>query len=181
MSHSASDTYAWFAGPIDQNAVLRFFNFFSLAGQDNIPHIHLLLQSGGGMVGDGICLHNFFRNSPIPLTVYNSGTCASIAAVAYLGAMKRKVSAYGTFMLHKTHASPQTANAQRLHAAARSVVLDDGRTEAILKRDLHLSDAQWADHENFDLWLSAQEAVQCGLSTEVGEFTPPLGQRVFNV
>lgn len=170
-----------FAGIIDQLAVSRFFNFFSLAGQDKTGHIHLLLQSMGGGVGDGICLYNFFRNSPIPMTLYNSGTCASIAAVAYLGGKERKVSAYGTFMLHKTHASPQTASAERLYAAARSVMLDDTRMESIIRQNLSLSSAQWSDHEGFDLWLSADEAVGAGLATDIGEFSPPLGLRVYNI
>ncbi len=127
-----------------------------------------------------VCITSF-AIPPVPITIYNTGTCASAAAVAYLGAQQRKVSASGTFMLHKTYASPQTANAERLQAAARSVKLDDVRTEAILRRDLVLSDAQLQDHENFDLWLSAQEAVDCKLATEIGEFVPPVGTRVFNI
>ena len=180
-SELVTDAYALFAGMIDQAAVSRIFQLFGLAGQDNIKHIHLLFQSAGGMVEDGVCLHNFFRNTPIPVTVYNTGTCASAAAIAYLGAKQRKVSAYGTFMLHRTHASPQTATAERLHAAARSVKLDDIRTEAILRRELKLSEAQWADHGTFDLWLSAEEAVDAGLATEIAEFSPPMGKRVFSI
>jgi ATP-dependent Clp protease protease subunit len=98
----------------------------------------LLFQSNGGLVGDGICLHNFFRALPIELTLYNVGSIASIAVTAYLGAKHRKASAYAAFMLHRTYASPQAATSDRLHAIAQSVSLDDERTEAILRRIPHL-------------------------------------------
>ena len=50
-----------------------------------VAHVHLLFQSNGGTVGDGLCLYNFFRSLPISLTFYNTGSVASVAAIAYLG------------------------------------------------------------------------------------------------
>jgi ATP-dependent Clp protease protease subunit len=101
--------------------------------------------------------------------------------LAYLGAEERKVSAHATFMLHRTHASPQMAVAERLQAIAKSVVLDDQRTEAILRSHLTLSKRQWAEHRSQELWFSAQEAIDAGFATGVADFAPPKGSRVFSV
>jgi ATP-dependent Clp protease, protease subunit len=141
----------------------------------------LLFQSTGGTVSDGVCLYNFFRSLPIGLTLYNSGSVASIAVIAYLGAKKRKVNAHATFMLHRTSAVPQIATAARVQSIAQSLTLDDKRTEAIITQHLTLSDEQWRIHTVTDLWLSAEEAVQCGLADEIGDFAPPPGQPVLPI
>jgi ATP-dependent protease ClpP protease subunit len=63
----SNEAYAVFAGNIDQNSVNRIFN--SMAGATNARYtkIHLLFQSTGGVVSDGVCLYNFFRTLPLPL------------------------------------------------------------------------------------------------------------------
>jgi ATP-dependent protease ClpP protease subunit len=35
--------------------------------------------------------------------------------------------------------------------------------------------------EHHDLWLTGEEAVECGLATEVEEFAPPKGTIIYNV
>src|SRR5215217_2667776 len=56
-----------------------------------VAHVHMLFQSNGGTVCDGVCLYNFFRSLPISLTLYNTGSVAPVAVVAYLGAHERKL------------------------------------------------------------------------------------------
>jgi ATP-dependent Clp protease protease subunit len=176
----ASVVYAIFAGFIDQSAVQRIFQGVCAAITNRIQHIHLLFQSYGGTVGDGVCLYNFFRGLPIGLTLYNVGNVSSAAVIAYLGAHERKTSAYATFMVHRTQSPQQAASAERLHAIAHSVVADDERTEAILRQHLTLSEDQWAIHRTAELWFTAKEAELCGLA-EIGEFAPPLGSMLFQV
>lgn len=172
--------YAVFAGVIDQAAVQRIFQGVAGAMGNGVDHIHLLFQSFGGAVGDGVCLYNFFRALPIDLTLYNVGSVSSAATTAYLGAKKRKTSAYATFMVHKVQAIPQSATTDRLQSLTQSVIADDERTEAILRQHLKLTEEQWAVHRNADLWLTAKEAVSCGLA-EIGDFSPPAQSRIFNV
>src|SRR4051794_30276298 len=93
----AQEIYAAFAGQIDQGAVQRIFQSFAGAMTNKISGVHLLFQSAGGFIGDGVCLYNFFRAMPIDLTLYNAGSVCSAAVIAYLGAKKRKTSAYATF------------------------------------------------------------------------------------
>lgn len=142
-------------------------------------HIHLLFQSLGGSVGDGICLYNFFQALTIDLTLYNVGAVQSIATIAYLGAKKRKTSAYAVFGLHRTHSSPQFATASRLQAATELMTIDDKRTEAILRKHLRLTDKHWSQLNLIELALTGEEAVSVGLADEVAEFSPPKGAKIY--
>jgi ATP-dependent Clp protease, protease subunit len=178
--NNSNEVYATFAGAIDQSALQRIFQGISGAMANSVSHIHLLFHSLGGGVSDGICLYNYFRSLPIDLTLYNVGGVSSIATIAFLGAKKRKASTYATFMIHRTQSPAQSATSERLNAIAHSVIADDERTEAILRQHLKLTEDQWAVHRNADLWLTAKEAHECGL-TEIGEFAPPPRTVIFNV
>jgi ATP-dependent Clp protease protease subunit len=173
--------FAVFAGNIDQDAVRRVFQGVTAAISNKVGQLHLMMQSTGGFVGDGVCLYNFFRALPIDLTIYNSGSISSIAVVAYLGAKKRKVSTYASFSMHRSHTALQTANVSRLQSITKGLSVDDQRTEAILRQHLNLSGEQWQLHDTSDLWLTAQEALACGLADEIADFSPPPGTMVFNV
>jgi ATP-dependent Clp protease protease subunit len=178
---SQPEVYAMFSGNVDQASLARIMASLGAAANNRVPRLHLLFQSSGGLVGDGVALYNFFKALPIPLTVYNVGSVSSIAALAYLGAEERKVNAHATFMLHRTYASPQAASAERLQAIAKSLLLDDQRTEAILRQHLTLDEARWADHRSNDIWFSAQEAVDAGFATSIGDFAPPKGSLIFSI
>ena len=181
----ASDTrqdrvYAIFVGTINQEAVSKITAAASKAIAEGKATIHLAMQSTGGKIQDGICLYNFFRALPVPTTLYNIGTCCSIAAVAFLGGRERKVSAYGTFMLHRTTGGVLSTTAGHLEAIAKSIVLDDSRVGAILRERLRLSEDKWRELTTAELWLSAQESVECGLASAIDEFCPPPGSPILS-
>lgn len=71
--------YASLGGPIDQDSLSRIFSNLSGATQGGAKEIHLLVQSTGGMVSDGIALYNFLKTFPIKLHGYNGGSVSSIA------------------------------------------------------------------------------------------------------
>jgi ATP-dependent Clp protease protease subunit len=175
------EVYAIFGDGINGESIKRISASCSFASQNNINHVHLLFQSTGGSVADGVCLYNIFKALPIDLTIYNCGSVLSIAAIAFLGASKRKTSARATFMIHRTTASPQSASAGRLHSIAESVILDDQRTEAILKSHLKLTPEEWTDLDNRELWFSSEEAIKAGLADEIGEFGPPKGSKLYTI
>lgn len=179
--NAPQDAYVVFAGTIDQNAVQKMFNSLTGAISANIGHVHLLFQSFGGTVGDGVCLYNFFKFLPINLTIYNSGSVQSIATLAFLGAKNRKASANATFMIHKTRISPQHATASVLDAVTDGIRLDDDRTEAIFKNNLTIPRKKWLVHGYADLWFSANDAKEIGLIHEIGDFSPPIGAKVYNI
>jgi ATP-dependent Clp protease protease subunit len=175
------ELYGMISGNLDSAAVQRILSGFSNATQNDVKKMHVMLQSLGGGIGDGICLYNFFRNVPIDLTLYNTGGISSIAVIAYLGAKTRKVSANAAFMIHRTQTTTQSANTQTVKAFVESAVLFDENTEAILREHIHMPEAKWQHFNHNDLWFSATEAVEYGIATEIGDFSPPPGTKLFNV
>jgi ATP-dependent protease ClpP protease subunit len=87
------EVYAIFCGGIDQAMAQKIVNNLTAASVQKVKHVHLLFQSAGGYVGDGVFLYNLFRSIPVELTLYNVGQISSAGVVAYLGAKRRKTSA----------------------------------------------------------------------------------------
>ena len=172
----AKEVCGIFTGPIDQAAAQRISNAMSLAINNGVEGIHLLFQSGGGNVGDAIYLFNLFRSLPISLTLYNIGSIASIAVIAYLGAAKRITTSNATFMVHRT---PVGATSGKLQSADNTAILDEKRIESILQSKLKLPEDKLKQRSVADLTLSADEAVAAGLATSIGDFIPPKGQLMF--
>jgi ATP-dependent Clp protease protease subunit len=175
-----TEVYGLFAGLIDQSAVQRFHNAISIASAGSVMHAHVLFQSSGGVIGDGISLYNLFKACPFDLTLYNVGSICSIGVVAFLGAKYRKISKYGSFMIHRAYINPSMATSDRLIAAADQMIMDDARIEGILKQHLQLPKEKWEAHQFSDVWISADDAISYGLG-HLGEFSPPLGTKIFNV
>ena len=94
------EIYCAFSDGINQASIQRIFNTIGIAGNSNVRHVHILFQSSGGFIADGIALYNYFHGLPIELTLYNAGSVQSIATVAFLGAMHRKASAVSGFHVH---------------------------------------------------------------------------------
>jgi ATP-dependent protease ClpP protease subunit len=174
--------YAAFAGTIDQQSLPRIFQSFAGASQGGTTEVHLLFQSAGGIIGDGISLYNFFNTVPLKLHLYNTGSVQSIAVLAYLGATYRHTSAHGTFLIHKSHFPTQLgANATKLEALAKNLVLEDDRIEAILKEKTHIPEEKWALHALQDVTFSAKEAVEFGIADDIREFEIAPGSQVYNI
>jgi ATP-dependent protease ClpP protease subunit len=172
--------YWTFADPINDGSSARFNQQVPLMMQMPTHAIHhVLIQTAGGTVGDGIWLYNFLKSFPRNLIVYNTGTIASIGTIAYLGAPQRKASTHATFMLHRTTYTPVPTNAANLAVTTKILSIEDQRTESILRERAHLTDDQWRDLDSHDLWLTAQEAVAAGIADEIAEFTPLKGGTLF--
>lgn len=173
--------YGVFCGGINQESAQKLTNTFGVASNGGVQHIHLLYQSIGGAVGDGVFLYNLFRALPFKLTLYNGGQVSSAAAVAYLGAQGRKVSAGATFMFHRSTQTPQVATVANMAAIVQNLTLDDERTEAILRQHIQLPKKLWSKFSHHDLYLSAKEAIEFGIADEIADFSPPPDAKIFSV
>lgn len=173
--------YATFSLGINQDSTQKLFQSLAVAMANNVQHVHLVFHTSGGNVGDGIAIYNYFKTLPIDLTLYNTGIVASVGVVAYLGAKFRKVSRYGTFGIHRSQISIQRATANTMTAMAEGAIIDDQRTEAILREYIQLPAKKWDDLNHYDLNFSAEDSVKIGFAQEIGEFSPPPGSRVFNI
>lgn len=175
------DLYCTFGGPIDQDAIQRFFRAMPRLTEHPDTRVHLLLQTVGGYVGDGICLYNLFRKFPRELTVYNTGNISSIGVIAYLGARRRTATRDASFMMHRSTMHMDLPTADRLQAAVKTLKLDDERTEKILRRHLTMSREQWRQLDRNDMTLSAGEAVRAGLVHAIADFAPPSRGRLLGI
>ena len=176
-----SEVYAVFCDNINTESTKKIFNGFTTAMSNKVEKVHLIFQSNGGFVGDGIALYNFFRALTLELTIYNVGQISSIAVVAYLGAKRRKTGAHTMFMMHRTKSPAQPATAIQLKGVAKSLAIDDERMVAILSEHVTLLNGKWVDLDDHDFYFSGEEAVKTGIAHEIGEFSPPPGTQIWSL
>lgn len=176
------EIYATFAGPIDNLAANRFFANANVAVNGGAKRVHLLIQSSGGFVGDGIAISNYLKNLPMEIITYNAGHVSSIAVIVFLAGKVRKASANATFMIHKASITLQVpATAEMLRVRVDSLSLDDGHVEAILHKHIQMPADKWLLHERGDLHLDAVVSKEYGLIHEISDFKVPSGAQIFNI
>jgi ATP-dependent Clp protease protease subunit len=183
-----NEIYASFAGIIDENSLRKILESLNAStriieqGKTVIEHIHLLFQSNGGNISDGICLYNYFRKFPLPITLYNCGQISSIGTIAYLGAKSRKTAASATFMVHKAHFTFNAAQSHTLEGFIKSTVIDDARILDILKSNCELGPKKLTEFiQGTDCWFTAQDAIDAKIANGIADFSPPIGQQIYNI
>lgn len=175
---------AWYtlSGDVNSDMVHRVFEAVSSMTHDGIDTAHILVQSNGGYVSDGLCLYNFLARAPINFVMYNGGAVASIAVILFLCGTRRYASETARFMVHKSHATASPgARPDALNIIVEGLRADDARTEAILRKHVDLTPEQWAIHQYSDLHLTARDARTAGMITDVADFAPPKGARLHNI
>lgn len=174
--------YFTLSGDVNSDMVRRVFNAVADITEDKLTTAHILIQSNGGYVSDGICLYNYLSKLPFKLVTYNAGAVASIAVTLFLSGAKRYASETARFMVHKSHATASPgARPDALKIIVDGLRADDLRTEQILKKHVRLNEEHWMVHAYSDLHLTAQEALAVGLVDGIADFAPPRGQRIINI
>jgi ATP-dependent protease ClpP protease subunit len=174
------NAYGIFCGDINSQTTQKLVNNLTLASNLGVKNVHILFQSWGGFVGDGIFLYNLLRTFPLPVTLYNGGQVASAGVLAFLGARNRKTTKNALFMIHKTQNSPQQPiTIYKLRAISKALILDDARVDAIF-RELRLPEEIWVDLSSNDINIPGEDAITYGIADGLGEFSPPCDCKVFN-
>lgn len=179
-----SEKEAWYtlSGDVNSDMVHRVFEAVSGMTEDGIDTAHILVQSNGGYVSDGLCLYNFMANSPVKFVMYNAGAVASIAVILFLCGSRRYASETARFMVHKSHATASPgARPDALNIIVEGLRADDARTEAILRKHVELTPEQWAVHQYSDLHLTSRDAKVAGMVSDIADFAPPKGARLHNI
>jgi ATP-dependent Clp protease protease subunit len=167
-NESPKEVYATLARPIDGPGIHHAFNFYASMQRKGVSIVHLLIQSDGGFVRDGIALHGYLKNLPIQTNTYNLGNVASIAVAVFLAGQVRRAAKNSAFMIHKATNSfqfPMKADFIR----ERAVVLE------------RIPDSDWVKYPTVDLTFGAQEAKEFGLIHEIADFTPPRDCELYNI
>jgi ATP-dependent Clp protease, protease subunit len=177
-----TEIYATLAGNVDGPMVQRVFQACATAINGGVKTVHLLIQSTGGFVGDGIALYNYLRNLPLTLIAYNAGSVQSVAVILFLAAKQRKASETANFMIHRPYSTAQVgATAPQLELLTDGIRADDERMDNILRGIIKLPEEKWKLHQYGNLTISAKEALQFGLIDEIGDFKPPDGSQIANI
>lgn len=177
-----TDSYFTLSGDVNSDMVHRVFEAVSEMTERGVDTAHVLVQSNGGYVSDGLCLYNFLANSPIKFVMYNAGAVASIAVVVYLAGTRRYASETARFMVHKSHATASPGSRpDALNIIVEGLRADDARTESILRRHVTLSPEQWAVHQYSDLHLNSRDAKITGMIDDIADFAPPKGFHLRNI
>jgi ATP-dependent Clp protease protease subunit len=169
------------AGEINQNTVCRIFSVIAGLIHDNFKDIHFLIQSTGGIIGDGVAIFNFLSNVPINFTTYNIGHVASVATIIYLAGKKRIVAETATFMIHRPYCSGIVGPVNALEAATNNLRIDEERHNSILKAILRIPSEKWAIFTDAQLFFSSKESIEYGAAHEIGLFSPKSGSPLLNI
>jgi ATP-dependent protease ClpP protease subunit len=86
----SEEIWATFCGDIDAGNVAKFVRGLTTVAAQGTKRIHVLFQSWGGFVGDGVFLYNSLKRLGVEVIFYNAGQVASAATLAFLGAHGRK-------------------------------------------------------------------------------------------
>jgi ATP-dependent Clp protease protease subunit len=179
---SNNEAFFTLTGDVNSDMVHRVFEAVSRMTSRDIDTAHILLQSNGGYVSDGLCLYNFMQNAPIKFVMYNAGAVASIAVILFLGGNQRYASETARFMVHKSHATASPGvRPDALEIIVDGLRADDARTEQILRKHVAFTAEHWAVHAYSDLHLTAREAKAVGMVDEVADFAPPRGAHLINI
>lgn len=174
--------YFTLSGDVNSDMVRRVFNAVADITEDKLTTAHILIQSNGGYVSDGICLYNFLSKLPLDIITYNAGAVASIAVTLFLAGRQRHASDTARFMVHKSHATASPGSRpDALSIIVEGLRADDMRTERILRGQVNLTEEQWRVHAYSDLHLTADQALEVGLIESIRDFAPPKGKRLTNI
>jgi ATP-dependent protease ClpP protease subunit len=174
------EVWATFCGDINAVNSAKLVNGLTSVAMQGTKRIHILFQSWGGFVGDGVFLYNALKKLGIEVILYNAGQVSSAATLVFLGAHGRKTTANALFMIHKGSNNPNTSGAGKLKALATNLSIEDSRIEIILRDHLRLPEELWTQFDYHDVFFSGSDAVKYRMADEIAEFSPPVGTKVLN-
>ncbi|MGK5021326.1 ATP-dependent Clp protease proteolytic subunit [Janthinobacterium sp. LB2P10] len=181
-NNTGQHAYFTLSGDVNSDMVRRVFDAAADMTEDKLSVAHILIQSNGGYVSDGICLYNFLSKLPFDIITYNAGAVASIAVTLFLAGRQRHASETARFMVHKSHATASPGSRpDALSIIVEGLRADDMRTERILRDHVNLTQEQWQVHTYSDLHLTAAQALQVGMIESIRDFAPPKGKRLTNI
>jgi ATP-dependent Clp protease, protease subunit len=175
--------YLGYCGLIDSAGVTRIAQNINAAVNQQFDSVYLCLTSLGGYVGDGVFLFNHIRGLPIPVTIHNTGTVASIATTLFVAGEPRFCSQKAIFMMHPVAMGLQSqalASAPLL-AALEAAKADEERTETILRERTKMPADILTARRQGDVFIAAKQALDHGLVHEIREFALPPGNQVFQI
>jgi ATP-dependent Clp protease protease subunit len=134
--------------------------------------ITLYLNSPGGEVNSGFAIYDTIRFLKSPVTIINTGLCASIATVINVAAKKeRRLSMPNArFLIHQPLIPGQVyGQASDLEITAREILKTREKINKLLSEETGTALEKVEKDTIRDYWMNAQEAVEYGLVSRIVE------------
>ena len=140
----------------------------SLKQLGDVETINLHINSPGGSVFEGIAIYNMLKNNPAQINVYVDALAASIASVIAMSGDNIFMPSNSMLMIHNPWTVAMgNANDLRKQADALDRIGELSVTTYLDKAGDKLDADTLHQLMDDETWLTAQEAVDYGLATEV--------------
>ena len=136
---------------------------------DQSEPIRLLINSGGGLVTDGIAMLSALRRHPAGFVAEIEGFAGSMAAMIAMEADSRTMAEDAWLMFHRVRGGGGTA--PELVEQAKRMEQMEARLVSILSEKLGVDSEEVVSRLDSEIWLRGDEALAAGL---VDELTPAL-------
>jgi ATP-dependent Clp protease, protease subunit len=133
--------------------------------------ITLYLNSPGGEVNSGYAIFDTIRFLSSPVTIINTGLCASIATVINVAAKKERFSMPNAkFLIHQPLIPGQVyGQASDLEITAREILKTREKINKLLAKETGTPLDKVEKDTIRDYWMNAQEALEYGLISKIVE------------
>lgn len=119
--------------------------------------ICLHINCPGGNVVDGFNIVNAILQTKTPVDTFNSGICASMAAVIFMAGRKRIMADYSSLMIHNPFGGDDN---KMLNTLRQSCI-------TLLSSKSKISDKEIETMMNKETWLMPEECLEMGFCTEI--------------
>lgn len=158
----------------DEAWIRNVYNALEISGAKfskttiEMPHIQVLLSTYGGCVYDGLSLYDVIKNSKTEVDITCFGKIMSMGIVILLAAKNRKAYRNTTFMIHELSSGvigkvadmeESIDEAKRLNKVLFDIIKKETKISKSLLDDIY--------NKKKDLFLTAEEALELGLITEI--------------
>ncbi len=158
---------------ITSRSAKRFISeLLSLEADKAGAPITIFLNSPGGEVNSGFAIFDTIRFISSPVTIVNTGLCASIATVINVAAKKNRRFSMpnAKFLIHQPLIPGQVyGQASDLEITAREILKTREKINRLLSDETGSPIEKVSKDTVRDYWMNAQEAVEYGLVTRIVE------------
>jgi ATP-dependent protease ClpP protease subunit len=128
--------------------------------------IDLHINSPGGLVFDGITIHNLLKQHPATVTTYIDGLAASIASVIALAGDRVIMAENALFMIHKASGMVM-GNSDDMRDFAEKLDKVNGSIATTYTSKTKKDEKEINDLMTAETWMSADEALEMGFIDEI--------------
>ena len=138
-----------------------------LEREDSEKGITLYLDSPGGTVDSALCVIDTMKAIGCPVTVINTGMCASMAAVLFIAADTRMMLPNSRLMFHDPRIPNASGSALHLRDVADGLMSMRDTIAEIIKAHSKLNLEEVFDLTAKDSFLSADRALELGMTDAI--------------